>query len=83
MPRNVVRFVLDACLFLLMLSLVATGLLMAYVLPPGSGGRFFWSMNRHGWGGVHFWIAMVLLAGLLLHLALNWGWVKMQYFKKQ
>ena len=34
-----------------------------------------WGMGRHAWGEVHFWIAMVLIAAVALHLFLHWGWV--------
>ena len=56
--------------------LTATGVLVRYVLPPGSG-RFstLWGMDRHDWGRVHFWIAVVLLLSLALHLLLHWRWV--------
>jgi hypothetical protein len=33
-------------------------------------------LTRHEWGDVHFWIAAALLAGVVLHLALHWGWIK-------
>lgn len=75
MFTNRFRFVVDAVLFLLMLSLIFTGLLMSFVLPHGSRAGNVWSMTRHEWGDVHFWIAMSMLAGLLIHLMLNWGWV--------
>ena len=32
--------------------------------------------TRHDWGDVHFWIAAAIVAGVLLHLLLHWGWIK-------
>jgi hypothetical protein len=34
-----------------------------------------WSMTRHEWGDLHFWIAAALVAFILLHLALHFGWI--------
>ena len=77
---------------LLFLSLIFTGSIMRWVLPPGSGGggsggehlgrgfrggrgavQTLWTLTRHQWGDVHFWIAAALVAFILLHLALHWG----------
>jgi hypothetical protein len=57
-------------------ALAATGLLMRFVLPKGSGESLtLWGLGRHGWGGLHFWIAAAMLATIALHLILNWRWV--------
>lgn len=75
MRRNAFLLTLDIALLLCVLGLVLTGLLLAFVLPPGSGRLGVWQMTRHDWGDVHFWISMTLLAGIVLHVAMNWGWV--------
>jgi hypothetical protein len=33
-------------------------------------------MTRHEWGDIHFWIAVSLVAFVLLHLALHFGWIR-------
>ena len=39
--------------------LITTGVLMRYVLPPGSGRRAaIWGLDRHGWGDLHFWFCL-------------------------
>lgn len=75
MKRPYLHLLVDALLALAGLSLVATGLLMEFVLPPRSGGAEVWGWDRHEWGQVHFWIAMEILVLLLVHLAFNWAWV--------
>ncbi len=75
MRRNVLHFTVDVVLFLSVLGLMLTGLLIAFVLPPGQGGAKVWGWTRHDWGDVHFWIAIVMLATVVLHVILNWGWV--------
>lgn len=82
---------------LLSLGMVGTGVVMKWVLPPGSGGGregmgmghrggrgaapTLWDWTRHDWGDVHFWLAVALVAGVLLHLALHWGWIKASTFR--
>lgn len=70
------NFLVDAVAFVAFVLLTATGVLIRYVLPPGSG-RFsaLWGMDRHDWGQIHFWIAVLFLASLGLHLFLHWRWV--------
>jgi hypothetical protein len=41
----------------------------------GSGPRELWGLSRHEWGDVHFWIAVSLIAVLVLHLVLHWSWI--------
>jgi hypothetical protein len=71
MNRPRLNFLIDSVAFVAFVFLTTTGILTRYVLPPGSG-RFvtLWGLDRHGWGDIHFWIAVVLLgvlglAGLL------------------
>lgn len=76
MKRPHLHFIVDYLGFAGFVLLTATGVLMRYVLPPGSG-RFttIWTLDRHEWGSIHFWIAIVFLAVLALHLFLHWRWI--------
>jgi len=70
------NFTVSAIAFVLFVVLAATGLLMRFVLPKGSGESLaIWGLGRHGWGGLHFWIAAAMLATIALHLILNWRWI--------
>lgn len=76
MARSTLNFVIDLVTFFVMLGMIATGLLIRFVLPPGSGERrSLWDYTRHDWGDVHFWLAVTLGGLVLVHLALHWGWV--------
>ena len=74
--RTSVNFVVDVVAFSGFVFLTTTGVLVRYVLPPGSG-HFskIWGLDRHEWGTVHFWIAIVFLSTLAVHLILHWRWV--------
>lgn len=70
------NLIVDGFAFIGFLLLITTGVLMRYVLPPGSGRRTgIWGLDRHGWGDLHFWIAVAFLAILALHLVLHWKWL--------
>ena len=76
MARVTLNFLIDLATFLVMLAMISTGLLVRFVLPPGSGERMsVWNNTRHEWGDVHFWLAVTLGAFVLIHLALHWSWV--------
>lgn len=87
-----VNFIVDLAGFIDLLGLIFTGVVIKYILPPGSGGghgygyrggrgpsegaRELWSMTRHEWGDIHFYMSVVFVALILIHLALHWTWIK-------
>ena len=76
MKRSNLNFIVDCFGFAGFVLLTATGVLMRYVLPPGSGRTTsIWMLDRHEWGGIHFWIAIAFLAVLAFHLFLHWRWI--------
>ncbi|HNO76980.1 MAG TPA: DUF4405 domain-containing protein [Phycisphaerae bacterium] len=80
MRRNTLNFTVDTLALIGMVAMAVTGLVIRYTLPPGTGGREggralkLWGLSRHGWGDVHFWIAVGIAAMLLLHVFLHWQW---------
>jgi hypothetical protein len=78
MRRNTVNFLVDALAFVVGGAIVASGLIIRYVLPPGTGGRLaLLGWGRHDWGGFHFWLSVVLGVLVIAHVALHWTWVCM------
>ena len=90
MKRTQLNFGIDAAAFVGFMLLLATGLLLEYQLPAGSGGlqgrgsgrgtgeqqiALLWGWTRHDWGQIHYWIAVVCMAVLALHLVLHWKWI--------
>lgn len=71
-PNN---FWVDLASLIVMVGLVATGGLIHFILPAGSGHfheLFGW--NRHDIGRLHFYLAVAAIALLLLHVLLHWSW---------
>ncbi len=91
MRRTTLNFIVDLIGFVDLLLLAATGALMKWVLPPGSGGghgygfrrgrdpgdiKDLLGLDRHDWGDIHFILALLFLILILLHLILHWTWIK-------
>jgi len=54
------NFIVDVVAFAGFVVLTTTGVLMRYILPPGSGHySTIWGMDRHEWGGIHFWASVL------------------------
>ena len=76
MKRVSLNFIVDVVAFAGFVMLTTTGVLMRYVLPPGSGHySTIWGLDRHEWGGVHFWVSVVFFSILAFHLILHWRWI--------
>ncbi len=87
MKRSTWMLLIDAVALASFLFLIATGLLVRYVLPAGSGGiegygtgwraaarpvSLVWGLSRHEWGDIHFWISVVFLLVIAAHLFIHW-----------
>jgi hypothetical protein len=90
MSRPRLNLLIDVAAFISAVVMAATGFLLRYVLPPGSGRlestglgwgaarrpiTLLWGLTREEWGGIHFWSAVILMTILSLHLVLHWGWI--------
>jgi cell division protein FtsW (lipid II flippase) len=78
MNKHILKYFIDALLFIDMCSIAVIGLLMAFVIPSGQHARgeksFLW-LHRHDWGDIHLYLSLFLLVLLILHLWLNWTWI--------
>ncbi len=76
MSRTTFNLWLDLLSFLVMLSLAATGGIIHYVLLPGTGySHVLFGLGRHDYGEYHFYLAVVALILLVLHLVMHWSWI--------
>ena len=76
MKRATLISLIDILAFIAFLFLTTSGILLRYMLPPGSG-RWseVWGMTRHQWGELHFWISVLFFAVLAFHLLQHWRFV--------
>lgn len=91
MKRRTVNAAVDLIALAAFVLLTATGLVLEYRLPEGSGGlsgtgtgrgaashpvALVLGLTRHAWGDVHFWVAVALFAALATHLYLHAAWFR-------
>lgn len=76
MKRASLISLIDIIGFIAFVFLTSSGILLYYLLPPGSG-RWaqLWEMNRHQWGEIHLWLALLFFALMALHLFTHWHFI--------
>lgn len=71
--KSTLILAVDMFAFTAFLFLTSSGLLLHYMLTPGSGRwSLVWGISRHEWGDIHFWIALTFFWILTLHVLLHW-----------
>jgi len=76
LSRSTAVSLIDVIAFLGFVALTSTGVVLHYLLPPGSGRwTSLWGLSRHQWGAIHFWVSVVFFAVLALHLFLHWRFI--------
>ena len=78
MKRNTVNFWIDLFTFIVLFAKIWTGLLVHYVLLPGQGRGHaleLWGLNRHEYGVIHFYLAIAMVALVVIHVWLHWSWL--------
>lgn len=76
MKKSDQNLIIDTLAIIAFLFLTTTGILMRFLLPAGSGKHnTIWSLDRHEWGAIHFWISIVFFSILALHLFYHWRWI--------
>ncbi len=76
-----IKLVLDAFMFLALMSMAGIGFLIKFVLVPGDKRNLiygtgvdltFLGWDRHQWGTVHLIVSLSFMFLLLIHILLNW-----------
>jgi hypothetical protein len=80
MNRTDRKFLIGTLLFVCMGGLVAIGILMGFYLAEGpiqaGKSKYFLGLHRHQWGKIHFYVSLIFVILMIVHLALNWSWIK-------
>jgi len=86
--RSKINFIIDSLMFFLIMAIGGLGLLMKYVLVPGSVRwkiynsnveLYLWGWDRHQWGSIHLILGYILFGLLVLHILLHWGQIKSMF----
>jgi hypothetical protein len=75
--KNKFNFWLDITIFIVFIVTAITGLMLWLLIPSGQGSGWltFWGLTRRQWVDVHNWVGLVMLLGVIIHLALHWRWI--------
>ncbi|MCK4835243.1 MAG: DUF4405 domain-containing protein [Candidatus Aminicenantes bacterium] len=80
MRKTTSRFWVDVVLFIALFGLVITGLIMTFFTDSGpyvkETSKYFLELHRHQWGGIHLYFAIAFTILILVHLILEWRWIK-------
>lgn len=90
-PRRWQNFIVDVVGLVDLAGLLATGIIIRWVLPHGGGphrhgwaglwgaerprAREFLGLHRHDWGDIHTYLALAFIGLVALHVILHWRWV--------
>ena len=75
------RFALDSVIAVAFALSALSGIVMLLVPGGYEGGRnpnygreILW-LGHHQWSDLHTWGSLVMIAGVLVHVALHWKWI--------
>jgi len=68
--------IIDMLSFVALVMTVTSGLLLEFVLPTRSRSASVWSLTRHEWGDIHFYISIAFLVLMSLHLLIHIKFIK-------
>ncbi len=83
------KYFIDSLLFICLVGLAGIGYLQGLYLEEGPvedvSKKYFLGLHSHQWGHIHFYISIAFTALIIIHLILNWSWIKsstQKIFKK-
>ena len=80
--KNKLKYLADIILFISMFGLAGTGIIMAFCTQSGprveESLKYFLKLHRHQWGTIHFYFSIILVIFVIIHLILEWDWIKLQ-----
>lgn len=78
------RYIAAFILFILTAFQVLAGFVLWLIVPRGVGnlsatltgtGRTFWGLQRNVWVDLHAWVAVFMVAIIVVHLIIHWRWI--------
>ena len=82
MSRTKLNYLLDVVIAFAFILSSLTGVVFLFAGSGGyQGGRNpgfrteMLGIDRSIWSGLHTWVSLVMIAGVLIHLVLHWNWI--------
>jgi len=80
MKKTTWHYLTDLILFISIGGLIIIGIIMAFFTSSGpqveEASKYFLNLHRHQWGDIHFYFSIVFILFLVIHLVLEWRWIK-------
>lgn len=83
------KYLVDTLLFLCIVGIALIGILLGFFIPLGpkapEASKYFLGLHRHQWGNIHLYLSLTFVTLIIIHLILEWAWIKSQarkIFKK-
>jgi Mor family transcriptional regulator len=74
------QFLVDTSMFICMVGIAVIGILLAFFIPQGpsspDSSKYFLNLHRHQWGNIHLYLSITFVLLLIIHLTLDWKWIK-------
>ena len=74
------QYLVNTLLFICIVGIVIIGLLLGLVIPKGPSAaentKYFLNLHRHQWGNIHFYLSLAFILLVIIHLTLDWKWIK-------
>lgn len=74
------QYLVNTLLFICIVGIVLIGLLLGLVIPKGPSAaentKYFLNLHRHQWGNIHFYLSLTFILLIIIHLTLDWKWIK-------
>lgn len=85
--KNNLNFIINLLMFLSIAFLSGIGFLLKHSgiiirkmsLKGVSASVTFLGLKGRQWGQIHFWVSILFLSLLLIHIILHWGWIVSTY----
>jgi len=76
--KNPLMKVTNLLLYISGCFIAGTGLMLFLRMPHGRAGHglTILGLSRHEWGDWHFYVSLAFIALSILHLFLNWAWMR-------
>jgi hypothetical protein len=82
MKKTTWKYLVDTLLFISVTGIAFIGILMAFFLAEGptsiarDSEKYFLGLHRHQWGDIHLYLSLVFTALVVIHIILEWSWIK-------
>lgn len=74
------KYLIDVLMFFCMTGMIFIGILLGFVLAEGprvrEADKYFLNLHRHQWGHIHLYLSLTFVGLLVIHILLNWSWIK-------